>query len=150
MRCREEAKSGVRSESTATSTNQPLSGGSTDLLAFSNRLGRCSRLAGATGGPPPRRGRADPLRGRNFGPFAPQRNERRHHRRAEKQSEKAERLQPAEDSEQHPQKRQSRGAADQYRADKMIGDEHDDAAADDDDDAAGRVPRREQVQPGER
>src|SRR5947209_12690214 len=34
MRCQEAAKSGVRSESTATSTDQPLPGGGTDLLAF--------------------------------------------------------------------------------------------------------------------
>src|SRR5689334_6133346 len=119
-----EAKSGLRNESIATSAHLPLLGGFVDLPGYIRRIIGC------------------------FGPLTPQRDERCHQRRPQKQSQEAERLEPAENTEQHPQERQSRGTADQDGAHKMIGDEHNDAAADKNDDRADRVPDREQVEPG--
>src|SRR6185312_3168339 len=64
------------------------------------------------------------------GPFPPQRYQGHHQRRTQKQTQDSNSSQSAEKSQKHPKERQLSIAADQDRADEMIGDEDHDAAKD--------------------
>src|SRR5438105_9883414 len=76
-----------------------------------------------------------------FRPISPQRYQGGHDCRAEKQPDNTEGFQAAENPQQHPQERQTCGAADDGRPNRMIGDKDDDETKTEDRRAGDRTSR---------